>query len=952
MKFSLLPRFLHSDSDLINMQSVRRTLYMSTFAIALMFLFGGAAKLNAQDRMLSSAIKYYEEGSYQRAIPLYQKVLKREFNFEAMRCLAESYRQVRDFENASKWYGYVVNTEYASADDFLHYGQVLMRERRYEQARDQFLRFSALNPQDERGPRYLEAARQYQQGIQRDLNYTVSKLPFNSAASDFCAVPYRDGLLFTSGRLKDRVVKRSTDRDGTSFLDLYFVAPKDSGSWGKPKLIKGGFNTKFHEAAAVYDETDQVFFFTRNNFIGGKMKSSRDGLVKLKIYYAGLEEGGDWANLRDLPFNSDEYSVGHPSLAAGGDVLYFTSDMPNGYGGTDIWKCTLADTGWSAPVNLGPLVNTVGNELFPSIQADGNLFFSSDGHGGEGGLDLFMARATPQGWGDVRRLPAPINSAGDDFGYSLNPDGISGYFSSDRDGGKGMDDVYAFSIHNPTLAGQVKASESGMVLSGATVEVTESESGKVERIMTEGEGRFGTVLQPDKEYLVKISRDGYLDQQFKVNTLKQNRNLRQAKTILLAQPRLVLDGIARDQKTGYALRGVEIAVTPGDRSTWSTMGGVFHLDLEPGGEYTLEARRPGYHPTVVKVNADVKGTVHRIPLSIELPPDVGQLTLQGQVLDGSGSPIEGADLFLINSKERDEVTAVSGPEGSFSFSITPGDEYQLVARFTGYQTTEERFDAPAIRRGIFPKNIHLRTVGEGRPTAFKSIYYDYGESILRSESLPELDRLAEMLKRRESHRIVISSSTDSRGSADYNLKLSQRRAEAVARYLTSKGIDKDRVEAIGYGETRLVNQCENGVSCSEEQHQANRRTEFTLLPPRKTSYKGFKTPAPLASRPGRNGQYPPLDVGEPACYRVQIGIFDTSQKAKIVTLLGEEVAGTMEITPVDTGLYRYQLGECEIYADAKKIYANAILAGYTGAFIAAYQDGVRVSIPGRMERPD
>lgn len=947
MKFSLELPFSKSNGFWGQQAS-----YWSILVITSILLIGGSSSLKAQDRVLNSAIKYYEEGSYQRAIPLYQKVLKREFNFEAMRCLAESYRQVRDFEKASKWYGYVVNTEYAGADDFLHYGLVLMRQRRYEQARDQFLKFSALNPQDERGARYLEAARQHDQGMKRDLNYSVQKLPFNSSMSDFCAVPFRDGLLFTSGRIKDRVVKRSTDRDGTSFLDLYFVAPKDSASWGKPKLIKGGFNTKFHEAAAVYDETEQIFFFTRNNFLGGKMKSSRDGLVKLKIFYAGLEEGGDWTNMQTLPFNSDEYSVGHPSLAGGGKDLYFASDMPGGYGGTDIWKSTLSDTGWVVPVNLGPLVNTVGDEMFPAIQQDGNLFFSSEGHGGEGGLDLFMAHATPTGWGDVRRLPAPINSSGDDFGYTLNPDGVSGYFSSDRNGGDGMDDIYAFSIQNPTLAGQVMVAETGAALSGATVTLTEVESGEIVRMTTQEEGRFGAILQPGRDYLVRISRDGFLDQVLNIDTKEKKKSLRQSKTIYLGQPQLVVDGVARDQKTGYALSGVEVVLAPGDRSTWSAMGGVFHFDLEPGGEYTLEARRPGYHPATIKVDADVKMNTHRIPVEVELAPDVGQLALQGQVLDIGGNPIEGVDLFLINRKERDEVTAVSGPNGTYSFSITPKDKYQLVARFTGYQTTEESFEAPALRKGIFPKNIRLRTVGAGRPTAFKSIYYDYGESILRQESLGELDRLAKMLNRNKERRIVISSSTDSRGSADYNLSLSGRRAEAVARYLISKGIDKGRVEAIGYGETRLVNQCENGVSCSEEQHQANRRTEFTLLPARKTSVLISKKRSSVASRPTRDGHYPPLDVGEPACYRVQIGVFDTPNKADIPIRLGEEIAASLNVVPVDTALFRYQLGECEIYANAKSMYAKAIDAGFEGAFIAVYQNGKRVSIPGRMEKPE
>ncbi|HHG86055.1 MAG TPA: hypothetical protein ENJ82_15005, partial [Bacteroidetes bacterium] len=713
---------------------------------------------------------------------------KKGFDVNAMRGLAESYRQIGDFENAGKWYGYVVNTHYAKAEDLLNYGQVLMREQHYELARDQFSRFSKLNPKDARGPRLLEACRRYQRAIPKAIRYTIAPLPFNSKQADFAAIPYHDGLLFSSARIKNRIVDRKNDRDGGKFLDLWYVTRTDSVNWGSPKLLKGKFNTRFHEATAVYDKLHSTFFFTRNNFDKGKIRNDKEGMVNLKIFYAKLKEGEEWDELRELPFDSDDYSVGHPSLTSDGKMLFFASNMPGGYGGTDIWYSLNSDSGWTNPVNLGPLVNTVGNELFPQIQADGNLFFSSDGHGGQGGLDIYLSRATPRGWGDIRHLPAPINSPQDDFSYVLAADGASGYFSSDRPGGAGGDDLWSFRILSPTFQGRIVRSSNNAPLADAFVTLTDLKSGAQERAITTAEGRFGFVLQPDRRYTARIVRDGFASQTFPLNTREGNAHRRQDETIALGQRPLVLDGLVRDARSGNALRGAEVSMLPGGKKVSSVGGGTFEFDLEPGRTYTLVAERLGYQAAQITFSTELSPKANRMRTILEMHPKIAQMQLIGKVLNRNNQPIPETEIFLIDLEAKDESKVCAGSDGQFSFYLKPNREYQLVARHFGYRAGQQKFTSPGKQKQMLPLTVFLDLPGVGKATALKNIYYDSGASFLREEAAEELQKLYQFLVGHPSVRVEIASHTDSRGSAAANLQLSKRRALAVANYLTFLGL--------------------------------------------------------------------------------------------------------------------------------------------------------------------
>ncbi|MEM7040916.1 MAG: hypothetical protein AAF570_28390, partial [Bacteroidota bacterium] len=287
-----------------------------------------------EDRNLRIANKLYDELSYPAAIHYFQKALKKKFNFEAMTKVAESYRLIKDYDNAEKWYNYVVNTNYVRPEDRLRYGQVLMVRQKYEMALEQFDKYVELRPEDERGAKLIRACEQYQQVRDNPADYKIKNLAINSDQSDFCAVRFEDGIVFSSSRGAGKLIERTYNWDGNPFLDLYFVEDKSEKAdeveegkepniaFGKPRLFKSKFNGKFHEAVACFDEGHELIFFTRNNYKSGKKKTSQEGLVHLSIYYAELEKGG-WTNMKPLPFNSEEHSVGHPTVTNDGTTLYF-----------------------------------------------------------------------------------------------------------------------------------------------------------------------------------------------------------------------------------------------------------------------------------------------------------------------------------------------------------------------------------------------------------------------------------------------------------------------------------------------------------------------------------------------------------------------------------------------------------------------------------------------------
>ncbi len=468
------------------------------------------------NNLLEEANKNYDLYAYTEAIALYEKVLveDRENNTVKLR-IAESYRKLNMPAEAAAWYGKVVNTEVAAPIDKLYYAQALSSIGEYEVAKVWYQNYNNAVSGDDRAKDKIAGINEMANFYADSAMYEVAEVAINSEVADFSPSYYKEGLVFASER--NTVKSRRNDRP---YLDLYFSKIGETGALALPTRFNKKVNSKFNEGTVVFYEDGQKMIFTRNNINNNKIKKSQDGTIKLKIFFAASTSQNDWSNLTEFPYNSDEYSVGHPTLSTDGNTLYFVSDMPGGQGGTDIYMSTLNAGNWSKPANMGNSINTKGNEMFPFISKDKTLYFSSDGYAGLGGLDIYRVGIKGNDiTSSVANLGYPVNTPMDDFGIIFDDTEKMGYFSSNRTTGKGDDDIYSLRINNVQVISYLKDKETGENLnipSQDIVVVDKATRRKIPFIMDGNKIQFDAI--PGKEYEIKNISETYTNSPFLVDT--------------------------------------------------------------------------------------------------------------------------------------------------------------------------------------------------------------------------------------------------------------------------------------------------------------------------------------------------------------------------------------------------------------------------------------------------
>lgn len=405
----------------------------------------------AQKRIIEQGDKYYKNMAYGKAIDLYKIALskkRKKKSPELFGKLADAYRITRDFGKAEFYYEKALKYDNTrSADLIYYYAQSLMNNGKHDEALKWLGDYQKKRPTDSRVRRMMDWCMDIDRMEEQEFGFELDRVPFNSTAADFSPMFYNDGVVFSSGR--PDIFAAKDERNGESYVQLYYadVNPA-SGAWEKVSKLKGKSSTKFHEGTAAFSPDGAEMFYTRNEVV----RRYGDGKVAILKMYRAVKENGTWVELEALPFNSPngEYSVGQPSISADGKFVYFTSDMPGGMGGKDIYVVErYGKTRWSKPFNLGDFINTEGDEMFPFVHADGTLYFSTDGHGGFGGMDIFHTKNHGGQWAQARNIGQPINSKWDDFGIILDEYKEMGYVSSNRRGGAGSDDIYQITNLNP-----------------------------------------------------------------------------------------------------------------------------------------------------------------------------------------------------------------------------------------------------------------------------------------------------------------------------------------------------------------------------------------------------------------------------------------------------------------------------------------------------------------------
>ena len=642
-----------------------------TFSVALL---SSTSLLFAQpEKELEKANEMYKNFSYVDAIKIYERIAQKGFvNQEMLQSLGNAYYYNAEYKKALPWYEqlfqegkYKVKPEY-----YYRYAQTLKSVGDYTQADKMMAKFVELTNANDTRAALFEENKDYQTVIKNNSGrFQLNNTSINTENSEYGTAFYGDKIVF-AGATDARKAKHGVSQwTGESFYDLYEVEHHQQ-KLGNRKPFSSAINTQFNESTPVFTKDGNTVYFTRNNYVNRRLGTDVENTILLKILRATKDKSGNWGNIIEVPFNSDQYNVAHPALSPDEKYLYFASDMPGSFGNSDIFRVEiLGDNQYGTPENLGNIINTAGRESFPYISKDNVLYYSSDGIPGLGGLDIFAVKFNADGsTSKPVNIGMPGNSADDDFCFVFNSDSKIGFLTSNRPGGKGKDDIYSF--------------------------------------------------HEDKPLLFSCQKN--------------------------------IKGIVKDAKTKAIIADAKVILSDKVMKEVST-------DLsKTDGTFTFE-----------KVNCN------------------------------------DSHYYLRGEKEKYETAEVN---------VTVGKDEVVYEIFLNPREV-------AIKKGM-----DLAKVFE-----IKEIKFDYNKANIRPDAAVELTKIVEVMREYPKMKIDIRSHTDSRGADSYNLKLSDRRAKATLEWIVKQGIDKKRLKAKGYGETRLVNGCSNGVPCTEEEHQENRRSEFIVV---------------------------------------------------------------------------------------------------------------------------
>ncbi|CAN5391542.1 OmpA family protein [soil metagenome] len=488
---------------------------MKKFYYLILLLFiGNSFMVSAQSGKQKKADRLYDDLAYIEAVDVYKDLIENNYNTtENSLKLGDSYMKLRSPENAVFYYGDVINADNVSPEYFFKYAQALRGVKRYDESRQWLQKYRDSKGQSKDVDAMLA-------GNIADFKvadeYSLNAVDFNSGFSDFGAFEKDGKIYFVSARDEGMSKKNKIySWNGEPFLDVYQI------EGGIVSPVAGDVNTILHDGPLTITKDGSYMYFNRNNYINNRQgKRDKEKTNHLKIYRAS-NVNGEWKDVVELPFNSNDYSVGHPALSADEKTLYFTSDMPNGFGGTDIYKVEiLGENLYGNPVNLGDKINTSLDETFPFVTEYNVLYFSSNGHLGLGLMDVFKADLGQMNI-TVENLGAPVNSNLDDFAYFQMDESNLGYFASNRD--NGVDNIFGFNLLRPlVLKGQVTDAVNNRPVATATVRLLDENKKQIAFLETDEDGNYETVISRNKEYPIEAKHIEYQEKTGKISSMNMD----------------------------------------------------------------------------------------------------------------------------------------------------------------------------------------------------------------------------------------------------------------------------------------------------------------------------------------------------------------------------------------------------------------------------------------------
>ncbi len=486
--------------------------------ILILILVLATSNVFAQNDRTKKADKLYNRLEYVKAAEEYLEIAIDDADAYVYEQLANCYYNLFKTKDAERWYYQAISEGSTSADVYYKYAQMLKANGKYKEHNEYMSKFAAAKPRDKRAVAFNKNPNYIPQILAKVTKFEVKNSEINTQNSDFGAVAAGGVVYFTSTR--DGGKKYGWNDQ--PFLDIYMASYDGDGNLSNAQALSKDINTRFHEGTLAFSPDKKTMYFTRENYYDGKFKKNEEGIGTLNLYKATMSNG-EWSNVEPLPFNNDEYSVGHPTVSADGKTLYFASDMPGGLGQSDIYKVAINDDGtFGDPENLGDDINTEGREFFPYVSSNNTLYFSSDGHLGIGGLDVFASKINGTSFGAVRNLGTPLNSNADDFSFTFDEEAKKGFVASNRDGGKGDDDIYETTLINPICDVDyvitVTDKETGAILSGAKVVLADDKGNSVGSKVTDSEGRVTFKVECDKSSMLEATIQGYVPEKLDVNS--------------------------------------------------------------------------------------------------------------------------------------------------------------------------------------------------------------------------------------------------------------------------------------------------------------------------------------------------------------------------------------------------------------------------------------------------
>lgn len=478
---------------------------MKKIYIILFLTLAGGMVVQAQNRNTRKADQHFDRLEYVKAAEEYEKLVERNrADAYVYRQLATSYYLINNTEKAEPYFREIAS-ETDDPEVIYSFAQTLKSNGKAEESNRWMKKFAELAPSDSRAiefknnpnyiPKLLEKGERYKADLIGELA---------SEYTDFGGTILNGEFYFTSSRNTSR---KSHGMTGEAFLDIYKATYTD-GIITDVNVLKGDVNTKYHEAIVSFSPDGTRMYFDRNAFYKGKFKKDEEGVNQLNIFYATLIDG-TWKDVQPVPFNNTEYSVGHPSVSPDGKYLYFVSDMPGGFGDSDIYRVSInSDGSFGEPENLGRGINTEGKEVFPSVDSDGVLYFSSNGHLGLGGLDVFYAEAQGNGFGEVTNIGSPVNSSKDDFAYKYYPDLEIGFVSSNRSGN--VDNIYRVEpVCSAVIHSIVRSEATNEPLSGAVVTLYDANENRLASKNTGADGKVEFTVECDNKFVLQAAKGEY-----------------------------------------------------------------------------------------------------------------------------------------------------------------------------------------------------------------------------------------------------------------------------------------------------------------------------------------------------------------------------------------------------------------------------------------------------------